>query len=126
MKRLALLLGFAIAGCSDSHTLAIGSPCPPDQPTSSACGPFPTYFCASDHPNGYCKKICHADGECPTGSVCVGPAGQVGECHKTCTQATAQADCRVSEGYVCKSGPANLASHDFCDGPDQIPDGGTD
>src|SRR5579864_6853760 len=106
MKSLVLGCCLAIWGCSDSATKAIGSPCTPDQPTSSVCGPFPTYFCASDHPNGYCKKICHSDGECPNGSVCAGAtSGSTGECHKTCTQATAATDCRLAEGYLCKTGP---------------------
>lgn len=134
--RAVLISILLLAGCSGSsgnadmsmETLPIGSPCPPDGPTSSACGTFPTYFCDSDHPNGYCKKSCHSDADCPSGSVCAG-AGKVapGECHKECTQATADTDCRVSEGYVCKDGPGGHpddASHDYCDVPEPTSDGG--
>jgi hypothetical protein len=124
--RLAFLLCLACSNSTPSQSLAIGSPCAPDMPTSSVCGTFPTFFCDSDHPNGYCKKSCHADGDCPSGSVCAG-AGKVspGECHKTCTQATKATDCRLSEGYVCKSMPDD-ASHDYCDVPEPTSDGGTD
>src|SRR5581483_3245833 len=94
-----------LAGCGDSTTnkqiLPIGSAC-----TKSAdCGTG-AFFCDSDHPNGYCKRDCKADTDCPTGSVCAGVMGAVpGECHKKCTVATAATDCRVSEGYQCKAEP---------------------
>lgn len=132
--RTLLLACFALvlAACSSPVVLAIGSPCTKDGPTSSVCGPFPKYFCDSDHPNGYCKTSCHADSDCPSGSVCAG-AGQTapGECHKECTQATASSDCRVNEGYICKDGPGGHpddASHDYCDVPEvgaSTGDGGT-
>jgi hypothetical protein len=124
----ALVCLLSIAGCggsSDSQRLPIGTACAPDGPTSSACGSFPTFFCDSDHPNGYCKKSCHKDGDCPSGSVCAG-AGTVspGECHKECTQASKATDCRLSEGYVCKDAPSD-ASHDYCDVPEvEAGDGG--
>jgi len=119
-----------IAGCNSdtpSQSLAIGSPCAPDTPTSSVCCTFPTFFCDSDHPNGYCKKSCHKDADCPTGSVCAG-AGTIspGECHKMCTQATKTTDCSLAEGYVCKSMPDD-ADHDYCDVPEMMAsDGGND
>jgi len=129
MRTLIMTIAL-IAGCNtntDSQSLPIGSPCAPDGPTSSVCGTFPTYFCDSDHPNGYCKKSCHKDADCPAGSVCAG-AGMIspGECHKECTQATKATDCRLNEGYVCKSMPSD-ASHDYCDVPEMMTsDGGHD
>ena len=119
--RLVLLSLLALAGCDDStarQLRPIGSACTPDGPNSSVCGTTPTFFCASDHPNGYCKKSCHQDGDCPSGSVCAG-AGTIapGECHKSCTQATKATDCRLAEGYVCKATPDD-ASHDYCDVPE--------
>jgi hypothetical protein len=105
-----------IAGCSsnpDQQNLPIGSPCA----TSAQCGTG-KFFCDTDHPNGYCKKDCHGDADCPTGSVCAG-AGMVspGECHERCTVATASTDCRVSEGYVCKAMPTD-ATGPYCDVPE--------
>jgi len=126
----ALFLLACVIGCTDNavvQSLAIGSPCTEDQPTSSVCGTFPTFFCDADHPGGYCKKSCHKDADCPTGSVCAG-AGMIspGECHKSCTQATRSADCRLSEGYECKDMPDD-ASHDYCDVPEMsAEDGGKD
>ena len=138
MRTLAMVLLLAGA-CGDSGsngdlgtrdlsgqaTLAIGSPCAKDAPTSSVCGPFPQYFCdTTDHPGGYCKTSCHKDSECPSGSVCAGAGVTApGECHKSCTQATASADCRLKEGYVCKKMPDD-ASHDYCDVPEPAGDGG--
>jgi hypothetical protein len=137
MTKLSLFLCLALASaCNDSSSngdggardlsgvaaLPIGSPCAKDTPTSSVCGPFPTYFCDSDHPNGYCKTSCHKDADCPTGSLCAGAGATApGECHKKCTQATAATDCRLKEGYVCKDKPTD-ASGDYCDVPE--PDGG--
>ncbi len=110
-----VILALAVAascGDSDVQRLPIGNPCA----RSSDCGTG-KFFCDTDHPGGYCKASCHRDSDCPSGSVCAG-AGSVspGECHKGCTQATAASDCRVSEGYVCKSMPSD-ASHDYCDVP---------
>jgi hypothetical protein len=126
---MRILLALAlVVGCTDSPSvkqlLAIGSPCTADQPTSSVCGTFPNFFCDDDHPNGYCKSSCHKDADCPGGSVCAA-AGTVspGECHKSCN---APADCRVSEGYVCKTAPDD-ASHAYCDVPEvEMTDGGAD
>jgi hypothetical protein len=110
----AFLITLALcAGCnSDSSVqrLPIGSPCA----SSADCGTG-AFFCDLDHPNGYCKADCHKDADCPTGSVCAA-AGLVspGECHKRCTSA---ADCRASEGYVCKTMPSD-ASGAYCDVPE--------
>jgi hypothetical protein len=111
----------ALAACSnsgDQQKLPIGSPCK----VSADCGTG-KYFCDTDHPNGYCKYVCHTDADCPSGSVCAGAQSvSPGECHKSCTQATKATDCRLSEGYVCKSMPDD-ASHDYCDVP-EVGDGG--
>ena len=71
MRFLTVVFSLAlIAGCGDSSSsvqkLAIGSPCT----VSSDCGTG-DFFCATQgHPNGYCKKYCKADPDCPAGSVC--------------------------------------------------------
>jgi hypothetical protein len=114
-----LLTLLICVGCNNStnvQRLPIGSPCM----TSDQCGSG-VYFCAVDHPNGYCKADCHSDGDCPTGSVCAG-AGMVspGECHKKCS---APADCRTAEGYICKMMPSD-ASSAYCDVPEGPGDGG--
>lgn len=115
MRLCLVTLLICVAGCSDSSTnvqrLPIGSPCT----SSDQCGTG-IYFCAVDHPNGYCKADCHKDADCPTGSVCAG-AGMVspGECHKKCAS---QADCRTSEGYLCKMMPDD-ASSAYCDIPEE-------
>jgi hypothetical protein len=107
-----------IAACTsgDTQKLAIGSPCK----VSADCGTG-KFFCATDHPSGYCKAVCHSDADCPTGSVCAG-AGSVspGECHKVCN---ALGDCRFEEGYICKLMPDD-ASHAYCDIPEGTGDGG--
>jgi hypothetical protein len=110
-----------IAGCNDSNSnkqnQAIGTACT----TSGQCGTG-AFFCDLDHPNGYCKRDCHADADCPTGSVCAG-AGMVspGACHKTCPKGAS--DCRTAEGYVCKVMPDD-ASAQYCDVPEAAGDGG--
>jgi hypothetical protein len=120
MRSFALAWSLAfVVGCSsksDVQRLPIGSPCT----TSGDCGTG-KFFCATDHPNGYCKADCHKDGDCPTGSVCAG-AGVVapGECHKVCNQLS---DCRTAEGYICKLNPDD-ASHAYCDVPEPMGDGG--
>jgi hypothetical protein len=116
---IALTLALAASGCNSTNEqrLPIGSPCA----TSGQCGTG-KFFCAVDHPNGYCKADCHGDGDCPSGSVCAG-AGMVapGECHKLCNGA---GDCRSAEGYICKGSPDD-ASHAYCDVPEVNPgDGG--
>ena len=113
-----LALGAGCGSSTNQQNLPIGSPCT----TSAQCGTG-AFFCDTDHPNGYCKRDCHKDADCPSGSVCAA-AGVVspGECHKECTQATAATDCRLSEGYVCKDKPDD-ASHDYCDVP-EVGDGG--
>jgi hypothetical protein len=112
---LAATFVFWGAACDDSNSQKqpIGSPCT----ASPDCGTG-IFFCDKDHPNGYCKASCHKDADCPSGSVCAA-AGMVspGECHKSCAQATASADCRLGEGYVCKAMPDD-ASHDYCDVPE--------
>ncbi len=110
-----LVLSIGCGNMTSQQLLAIGSACTKDSPTRSVCGTLDRYFCDTAHPNGYCKASCHNDAECPTGSVCAG-AGMVspGECHKSCTQASMNTDCRVQEGYVCKKKPDD-ASHDYCD-----------
>jgi|SRR5581483_6638622 len=115
----ALALIAACTNSGDTQRLAIGSPCK----TTADCGTG-KFFCATDHPNGYCKAVCHSDADCPSGSVCAG-AGAVspGECHKDCTQATKSTDCRLTEGYICKDMPDD-ASHDYCDVPEDTGDGG--
>lgn len=120
MRALMVTLSLALcAGCpsnNDIQRLPIGSPCT----TSGQCGTG-KFFCAVDHPNGYCKADCHKDSDCPNGSVCAG-AGMVsvGECHKTCPHGPS--DCRVSEGYICKTMPTD-ASAAYCDQRD-VTDGG--
>lgn len=120
MRPFLLTLLICVAGCNDStnvQRLPIGSPCM----TSDQCGTG-IYFCAVDHPNGYCKADCHTDSDCPTGSVCAG-AGMVspGECHKACPNGAS--DCRTAEGYICKMMPDD-ASAQYCDVPEPEGDGG--
>ena len=111
-----------VAGCNDSsdvQRLAIGSPCK----ASADCGTG-AFFCDTDHANGYCKKSCHKDADCPSNSVCAGALMvSPGECHVKCTSTS---QCRAAEGYVCKMGPdASDASGPYCDQPEPMSgDGG--
>ena len=120
MRAFTLALSLAlVASCNSSSNvqrLPIGSPCT----SSDQCGTG-KFFCAVDHPGGYCKADCHKDGDCPTGSVCAG-AGMVslGACHKVCPNGPS--DCRAAEGYICKNPPPD-ATAAYCDAP-EAGDGG--
>jgi hypothetical protein len=86
---------FVAAACSsgsDTQFVPIGSRC--SKP--SDCGTAP-YDCAiAGYPYGYCEKPCMLDGECPADSLCDIVEG---ECRRVCT---ADADCRVNDGYSCQ------------------------
>jgi hypothetical protein len=116
MRLFVLVLALA-AGCGDTtastQAQAIGTACT----ASTQCGTN-KFFCDTDHPNGYCKRDCKVDGDCPAGSVCAGALPNApGACHKTCATATASTDCRLTEGYVCKDMPDD-ASGPYCDVPE--------
>jgi hypothetical protein len=128
MRQLLIALAI-VAGCSNNNASTqrqeIGTPCTSD----SQCGTG-DFFCATlDHPNGYCKKDCATDADCPASppaqykSVCAGAGpNHKGECHRVCNQPT---DCRVAETYICKMGAdAADASHSYCDAPEPAGDGG--
>ena len=118
----ALWAGVVLAACGNgaaTQSLPIGSPCS----TSLQCGTATPWFCDRDHPNGYCKKDCVVDGDCPPEAICAHDGG-VGECHKRCTLTS---DCRAGEGYACKpasSDAVTFASHAYCDVADNGGDGG--
>jgi hypothetical protein len=53
-----------------------------------------------DFPKGYCSKMgCMSDGDCPSGSGCL---GLTSTCLKTCTNNT---QCRSADGYQCSAPP---------------------
>ena len=88
----ALALAALVAGCShtDNATmqlLPIGSACT----ESSQCGTSSDFFCDKDHPNGYCKRDCKQDSDCPSEAICAFD-GAVGECHRECDTIN---DCRA-------------------------------
>lgn len=109
-------------GTSGTQIQPIGSPCS----TDTDCGTGPRYFCDLEHPNGYCKRDCKVDTDCPPEAICVHDGVTVGECHKRCDQIS---DCRAAEGYLCKpasTDPVTFASHAYCDvGDTANSDGGT-
>jgi hypothetical protein len=102
--------GGGAGGGGGQAALAVGSACT----TDAECGGG-DFMCMTDHPDGYCIKMCdHANGDadCPTGSICQFD-GTAAECHAECSAA---ADCRT--GYTCapaSTDPMNFASHAFCD-----------
>ena len=105
MRAVILLL---LAGChmSGKQRAPIGAPCVED----STCGTG-RFLCATDHTGGYCFAECRDDGDCPSGSVCVGAdAISTGACHVVCEPS--RASCRA--GYSCESAEA---SHSYCDMP---------
>ncbi len=124
-RACALFLFVVTAGCGNTppqQLLPIGSPCT----ASSQCGSDPAFFCDKDHPGGYCKRDCKMDADCPPEAICAFDGPTVGECHKRCNTVD---DCRQKEGYVCKpssTDPNMMASHAFCDVPDELPDAGMD
>src|SRR5207253_31391 len=78
------------------------------------CGTATPYYCDKDHPSGYCKKDCMIDADCPPEAICAHDGG-VGACHQKCDTV---ADCRKSEGYICKPSSNDLdtlANHAYCD-----------
>lgn len=123
MKRgcAALLCLYALS-CGDNNTqlLPIGSPCT----ANSLCGTGTLFYCDKDHPNGYCKRDCKVDTDCPVEAVCAHDGVTSGACHKRCDTAT---DCRKAEGYICKpssTDPVTLATHAYCDVSEATPDDG--
>ncbi len=85
--------GGTSSGGASGATL-IGTPCVDD----SDC-PYEGGWCRTDYANGYCTKDCEGLGPCDQpGTVCHLSFGQ---CHKACTEATQNDDCRVVEGYSC-------------------------
>ncbi|MGH7284274.1 MAG: hypothetical protein ACRELY_22330 [Polyangiaceae bacterium] len=100
----------------DPQNAKIGVPCT----TTIDCGSDARSACnnaAGDgYPGGYCfMEPCDDVQVCPPGATCVSLGGETPGCFKTCT---VDADCRVSEGYVCQLfsttpptgfGPSDLA-----------------
>lgn len=112
---MALLL--TAAACDDGVSVQrrpIGATCA----TSGQCGTG-KFFCDVGAPDGDCEADCRGDGDCPTGSLCVG-AGVIfgGACHVGCMAA---ADCRA--GYACTLSAA--AASAYCV-PITADDGGVD
>ena len=74
-------------------------------------------MCMTDHPGGYCIKMCdikNHDTDCPSGAACQSD-GMMMECHLECAK---QSDCRT--GYTCAPAsmtPTNTVSHAICDVP---------
>lgn len=89
--------------------LPLGSPCAKD----ADCGDG-DYMCMTDHPDGYCVKMCNiknVDKDCPIEGTCRYD-GMEGHCHMKCDK---PADCRA--GYDCmpaSTDPMDTASHSFC------------
>lgn len=112
-----LVLAALATGCDDGDSVqrrAIGTSCA----TSGQCGTG-KYFCDVAAPDGDCEAVCHGDGDCPAGAICVG-GGVIltGACMAACAAAS---DCRA--GYVCAT--AVDASHAYCAAP-MVSDGGLD
>lgn len=114
MARAFLLASLALfVGCHRGPTkerAPIGAACTSD----SMCGTSPTFYCATDHPGGYCEAECNSDRDCPPDAVCVGGTEvSIGDCHRRCDQSAAK-PCRRGEGYECIA-RGDDASHDYCD-----------
>jgi hypothetical protein len=86
MMALALAL---VAGCDETEhssfhpdfgitAAPIGTACVSDTPPASVCGYWPQHFCSDA---GACAAVCNVDGDCPSGSACVGAADlKAGDC----------------------------------------------
>jgi hypothetical protein len=111
--RALLLASLVVIGCHRAppkEQAPIGAACTSD----GACGTSPTFYCASDHPGGYCEAGCNSDRDCPSAAVCVGGTTlSKGDCHQRCQTA---ANCRRGDGYQCIAGGTD-ASSDYCDPP---------
>ena len=113
--RALLIASLIVVGCHRAppkERAAIGAACTSD----TTCGTSPTFYCATDHPGGYCEAGCNSDRDCPPEAVCVGgtPLSK-GNCHQRCNEAVAK-PCRSGEGYQCIAAGED-ASHDYCDPP---------
>ncbi|MDP9034777.1 MAG: hypothetical protein M3O50_08200 [Myxococcota bacterium] len=87
----------------DGTTTNVGAACMASNPT--VCGTDMNATCLDpaidDWPGGYCNvDPCSAlDGHlCPVGGSCAQINGENGQCFKNCST---DADCRMSEGYIC-------------------------
>ena len=81
------------AGCDsapNSAYLPIGSRCS----SAGQCGTRP-FTCNAALPGGYCERDCTTDGDCPMDAVCV-----TQRCRRRCQVPN---DCRVHEGYACRT-----------------------
>ncbi|MDP9150590.1 MAG: hypothetical protein M3O36_11710 [Myxococcota bacterium] len=88
----------------DGTDTKIGGTCPASGP-SAACGSAPlTSLVCNDlaidgFPGGYCTiDACTTKQNCPVGSSCAALGGESGSCYTNCAT---DADCRVSDGYMC-------------------------
>jgi hypothetical protein len=107
LRLAALLLLLAACRSPGKSLKPFGSPCSSDE----ECGTTNRYFCAPDHPGGYCVAECRSDEECG-GGVCVrADPASIGQCHAACVNT---AGCRA--GYLCKL-TSNDASAPYCDPP---------
>ena len=96
-RRLALLALFALAGCGDVASKAVGSPCE----DGDGCELRSNTACVLTWPEGYCTEVDCSVGSCPAGARCVTgltfPSVAIDAfCLATCRT---EADCR--DGYRC-------------------------
>jgi hypothetical protein len=86
--------------CAPDPSNKIGTPCT----TTIDCGSDGRAACQTaagdNYKGGYCfMEPCDDIQTCPPGGTCVALGGETPGCFKACA---ADADCRVSEGYVCQ------------------------
>ncbi len=129
MRALLLALLLAGAGCDPgpgTQLLPIGAPCTIEY---GQCGTDRPFYCArlaldgTLLPNGYCKRSCAIDSDCPAGALCVVRSG-AGACEKSCDSDSL---CRTGDGYQClpaSTDPAASVSQGYCDLPPSPADGG--
>lgn len=94
--RSALAIVALLVACGDpsnTQKLPVGSRCS----SSSQCGTPPFDCAAVGYPGGYCEKPCTTHGDCPADSLC-SPA--LHQCRRRCAS---NKDCRVDEGYGCRT-----------------------
>ena len=86
--------------CAPASSNRIGTACS----STIECGGDSRAACATAsgdaYPGGYCTmEPCNDIEVCPAGATCVAIGGEVPACFKACQS---DAECRVSEGYVCQ------------------------
>jgi len=89
--------------------------------SSCACVPSSARECLTTlsgyitFPGGYCSARCSSPADCGTGANCATVTTGTNYCLKVCSSAS---QCRMAEGYTCKTIPMSSDTRTYCLPPD--------